>query len=59
MTDHNNSDEKKLLWEFPEDKPFTHNHPENIGKSSEELRDELPEEWGQESFPASDPPANY
>jgi len=54
-----NTTEKKLTWEFPEDKPFTHNHPERPGKSNREERQELPEEWGQESFPASDPPANY
>ena len=50
--------EKKHTWEFPEDKPFKHNHPENVGKDTPEQREELPEEWGQESFPASDPPAN-
>ncbi|WIM72679.1 hypothetical protein QP028_01730 [Corynebacterium suedekumii] len=27
-----NTTEKKLTWEFPEDKPFTHNHPERPGK---------------------------
>ncbi|HJD79605.1 MAG TPA: hypothetical protein K8V93_11455 [Corynebacterium pollutisoli] len=51
--------EKKHTWEFPEDKPFKHNHPEDVGKETPEQREELPEEWGQESFPASDPPANY
>lgn len=53
------STKKDHLWEFPEDKPFTHNHPENPGKENREQKQELAEEWGQESFPASDPPANY
>lgn len=54
-----NTEKKDHTWEFPEDKPFTHNHPEDVGKSTPEQLEELPEEWGQESFPASDPPANY
>ena len=37
-----NTTEKKLTWEFPEDKPFTHNHPERPGKSNREERQELP-----------------
>ena len=54
-----NTGDKKHIWEFPEDKPYTHNHPENVGKETPDQREDLPEEWGQESFPASDPPANY
>ena len=29
------------------------------GKRPEADTDELVEEWGEDSFPASDPPANY
>ncbi|WP_165858016.1 hypothetical protein [Corynebacterium alimapuense] len=50
---------KPISWEFPDDKPFTHNHPDTPGKDTAEQEGELVEEWGQESFPASDPPANY
>ena len=57
--DSNDSPKKGHIWEYPDDKPFKHNHPEHPGKDSREHRQELPEEWGQESFPASDPPANY
>lgn len=31
----------------------------DVGKRDEADTDELVEEWGEESFPASDPPANY
>lgn len=31
----------------------------NAGKRDEADSDELVEEWGEDSFPASDPPANY
>ncbi|AJK68509.1 hypothetical protein [Corynebacterium marinum] len=57
--DSNDATSKGHVWEFPEDKPYQHNHPENPGKESPEQKQELAEEWGQESFPASDPPANY
>ena len=33
--------------------------PGNPGKRPDADTDELVEEWGEDSFPASDPPANY
>ncbi|WIM72682.1 hypothetical protein QP028_01750 [Corynebacterium suedekumii] len=42
-----------------EQDPAKQEDTSDIGKRDGADRDELVEEWGEDSFPASDPPANY
>lgn len=46
----------------PKDNPFADENPEDkdtVPTGGPETDDEKVDEWGEESFPSSDPPANY
>lgn len=46
----------------PKDNPFAEENPEDKHTApldGPETDDEKADEWGDESFPSSDPPANY
>lgn len=51
----NNEDPKKPDQHQDEDKPKPADQTGNVAEDEEKLADE----WGEESFPGSDPPANY
>lgn len=46
--DRNNDDDRDLAEDAPP-----------VGESSKEHDDHIADEWGDESFPSSDPPAHY
>ncbi|WP_179129708.1 hypothetical protein [Corynebacterium pacaense] len=44
---------------FAEPDPSDQHLADKLPKDQPETEDELVDEWGEESFPGSDPPANY